>query len=100
MDSYSNTMERNMSRLSPPFMPQFGTGAPGAGAATNQPYYDTSTSPFTAYVFDGGIWNKVGGATSSGNASEIQGVPVSAVAPTNGQALVFNSTDGEWEPQT
>ena len=36
----------------------------------------------------------VGGA---GNATELQGVPISSTAPTNGTCLVYNSSSGKWE---
>jgi hypothetical protein len=35
---------------------------------------------------------------SDGNALKIQGIPVSATAPTDEQALVYNSTTEQWEP--
>lgn len=35
---------------------------------------------------------------SGDNAKKIQGRPVATTAPTNGQALVFNTTTGKWEP--
>ena len=35
-----------------------------------------------------------------GNATELQGVPISATPPTNGQVLTYNSTDDEYIPET
>ena len=39
-----------------------------------------------------------GGGGGSGDATSIQGVDVSATAPTNGQVLAYNSTTDQWEP--
>ena len=39
-----------------------------------------------------------GGSGGDGNATSIQGVDVSATAPTNGQVLVYNATTDQWEP--
>lgn len=36
----------------------------------------------------------------SGDATSLQGVPLSSTPPLNGQALVFNSVSGLWEPTT
>lgn len=36
----------------------------------------------------------------SGNATAIQGTPVSVTPPTSGEVLQFNSTSGKWEPAT
>lgn len=35
-----------------------------------------------------------------GNATELQGVPISATPPTDGQVLTYNSTDDEYIPET
>lgn len=77
-------------------MPTFGTGAPGAGVPTFSEYYDTSTTPFTPYIYSGGAWHTFGGVGSGGNATTIQGIPVSATAPTGGQVLKYNGTN--WAP--
>jgi len=37
---------------------------------------------------------------ASGNAVEIQGVPVSSTAPTSNQVLEYNATTGQWTPTT
>jgi len=51
-------------------------------------YYDTGTA-----------WEEVGpSGEATSNATEIQGVAVSATAPTSGQRLVYNGT--EWVPTT
>lgn len=39
-----------------------------------------------------------GGGGGSGNATSIQGIPVSAMMPGNGQVLAYNSTNGDYEP--
>ena len=37
----------------------FGGGAPGAIVGNQgQPYYDTSTSPYTSYVYNNGAWHR------------------------------------------
>ena len=40
------------------------------------------------------------GFSNSGNAVEIQGVPVSSTAPTSNQVLEYNATTGQWTPTT
>lgn len=51
---------------------------------------------------DGSLTNVGGGviavAGGSGDATSIQGYPVTATAPTDGQVLVFNATAGQYEP--
>jgi hypothetical protein len=42
---------------------------------------------------------QVGNTTAQWNANELQGVDVSTTAPTDGQALVYNNSTSEWEPQ-
>ncbi|MBI5058950.1 hypothetical protein HZB60_04090 [candidate division KSB1 bacterium] len=43
---------------------------------------------------------QVGNTAAQWNADKIQGKPVSATAPANGQELQYNSTSGQWEPVT
>lgn len=83
--------------ITTPYIPQFGHGAPGAGLNTAQPYFDRDTNPYTEYVFNGGAWHASGAAGVGTNATSIQGVPVSATAPTNGQIL--QDVGGVWTPQ-
>jgi len=40
---------------------------------------------------------QVAGGGGSGNATKLQGVPVSATAPSNGTCLVYSSTSGTWQ---
>src|SRR5581483_9222120 len=40
------------------------------------------------------------GSASSATVVQIQGRPVSSAMPTSGQALVWNSSRADWEPQT
>lgn len=89
-----------MSKLSAPWLPVFGTGAPGASVPHNAAYFDTSTTPYTPYIYASGAWHKFGGFGSGTNATSIQGVAVSATAPSPGQVLEYNSTNNDWEPTT
>lgn len=41
-----------------------------------------------------------GGGGGSGNATSIQGIPVIATPPTDGQVLVYVSANGDYEPST
>lgn len=50
---------------------------------------------------DGSLTNIGGGVIAvagGGDAQRIQGYPVAATAPTDGQVLVFNATAGQYEP--
>jgi len=64
--------------VNPPFVPQFGTGAPGAGVPINQLYFDNSVSPYGAYVYDrtNTGWFQYGGggaaACPAGSNNDIQ----------------------------
>lgn len=80
----------------PPLLKVFGTGAPGVGVPTDALYFDTSTSPYTPYIYTGGAWHTFGGSSGGGNATSIQGVAVSATAPLSGQILQYNGT--VWAP--
>lgn len=44
--------------------------------------------------------SQVGNSTAQWNADKLQGRNVVSTAPTNGQALAWNSTSSQWEPQT
>lgn len=83
----------------PPFVPIFGTGAPGATVPHNTLYFDTSTNPFTAYVYSttAGAWKTFGALGSGVNASAIQGIAVSNTPPTDGQVLTYNATNNDIE---
>jgi hypothetical protein len=84
-------------KINTPWLPVFGNGAPGAGVPTTAEYFDTSTVPFTPYVYHGGQWNITGGNVGGTNASALQGTPVSATPPSNGQVLKV--VGGVWTPQ-
>lgn len=85
----------------PAFMPAFGTGAPGASVPHNAVYYDTSTNPYTPYIYQAGAWHKygAGNAATSGNATQIQGVNVANTAPNNGDILTYVAANSDWEPK-
>lgn len=85
-------------KFTPPFLPWFGVGAPGAGVPTTAQYFDTATIPFTPYIYHAGGWQAFGGGGSGGNAIAIQGVAVDPTAPLDGQVLVFNHATGKWTP--
>lgn len=42
----------------------------------------------------------IGASTPSWNANQLQGRPISSTAPSNDQALVWNTTTSAWEPAT
>lgn len=91
-----------MSNESPSFLPAFGVGAPGASVPHNAVYYDTSTNPYQPYIFRAGGWHTTGAGSGAvaGNATQLQGVNVSATAPTNGQVLTYVLANLDWEPKT
>lgn len=86
-----------MTDFTPAFFPVFGTGAPGVNVARDTIYFDTSTTPFTGYVYFNGGWNAFG-ALGAVNATSIQGVAVDPTAPTGTQILTYNSGIGKWKP--
>jgi hypothetical protein len=43
---------------------------------------------------------QVGNTVAQWNANQIQSIPVLAGTPTNGQALIYSTTNSRWEPQT
>lgn len=55
------------------FNPTFGSGAPGANVRTDQIYFDTSTNPYTGYIWDPNtmawitVFASIAGTTGSGN---------------------------------
>ncbi|WYL93588.1 MAG: hypothetical protein HEQ35_06625 [Gloeotrichia echinulata IR180] len=55
-------------------------------SATNNPHNTTAA--------------QVGNTTAQWNANQIQGRSVSSTAPTNGQAIAWNSTSSTWQPTT
>lgn len=61
------------------------------------PYFDTSTNPFTAYVYRNGAWHAFG-AVGTIDATSIQGIPVDATPPANGQKLIYSSGSGSYVP--
>jgi hypothetical protein len=88
-----------MSQLNPPFIPAFGSGAPGAHVPKNQPYYDRATNPYTPYIWNGSSWVQYGVSGGAGNATEIQGVPIDPTPPLDGETLVYLSAGNIWSPQ-
>lgn len=87
-----------MPASAPPFIPVFGTGAPGAAVSPSSLYYDASTNPFTPYVFHAGAWHQYAAGGGGANATSIQGIAVSATPPTDGQVLQYVSANGDYEP--
>lgn len=90
-----------MGSTTPPFLPAFGAGAPGGTVPHNAVYYDTSTNPYTPYIYNAGAWHITGAGTAAtaGNATQIQGVNVSATAPNNGDILTYVAANTDWEPK-
>jgi hypothetical protein len=89
---------------------QSGTSLP-ASCSVGQAYFETSAASglnlygctatnswtlLSAGILLGNVTGTPGGTT----VSQIQGRPVSATAPTSGQALAWNSTSANWTPQT
>lgn len=52
----------------------------------------------SATSFTGSLAGDVTGTQGATVVGKLKGIPVSATAPSNGQALRFNNTTGEWEP--
>ena len=46
------------------------------------------------------VSHDIGGTAQVPTVVGIQGISVSSTAPTNGQALKYNSTSNQWEPTT
>lgn len=80
-----------------PYFPRFGNGAPGVNVDRALPYFDQTTNPFTAYIYRAGAWHAYG-AVGTIDAHSIQGVPVDATPPTNGQKLIYNGGSGHYAP--
>lgn len=60
---------------------------------------DVDSNPGAITVGDG-VAGDVGGTLPGGTVvGGIQGVPVSATPPTDGQELVYVAADGQWEPK-
>jgi len=88
--------------LSPiPWNPVFASGAPGGSVPKSAQYFDTSTTPYTPYLYIGGAWHNVagGGSGGTGDATKLQGRNISATAPTNGQVLTWDGGNSLWKPQ-
>ena len=83
--------------IQPPFLPQYGSGAPGASVPHTATYFDTSVIPYTPYIYHSGAWHTFGAAGAGTNAVTLQGTPISATPPTNGQVL--QDIGGTWTPQ-
>lgn len=49
-----------MGAVNPPFIPRFGAGAPGGSVPQGTIYYDTTTDPYTSYVYRAGAWHTTG----------------------------------------
>lgn len=88
-----------MSIVTPPFIPAFGTGAPGAGVPTNTLYFDTSASPYQGYAYHSGAWHTFGGTGGGGvNATQLQGVAIkNPLTTTNGFVLEYVSANSDLE---
>ena len=84
--------------VQPSYLPVFGSGAPGGAVSHDATYYDTATTPYTSYVYHAGAWHATGTSSGGGNATSIQGTPVSAATPANGQVLELVGTT--WTPTT
>jgi hypothetical protein len=84
----------------PPFFPTFGMGAPGAGTPTYQLYFDTSTTPFTGYVYDRSVpaWRRFSGASATGPCSGSPDDILYTVAGTDctGATLEWNGSQLVW----
>jgi hypothetical protein len=84
-------------QVNPAFNPVYRAGAPGARAPVTAPYFDTSTNPYTFYIWHNGAWHAAGDAGTI-DATQIQGVNVSATPPTPTQTLIYNVSGAEYEP--
>ena len=82
--------------LYPPFIPIFGVGAPGALVPHNTLYYDTSTNPYTSYVYMAGAWHACGALGAGVNASALRGTNIAVAAPNPGDVLTMVA--GSWTP--
>lgn len=78
---------------------------PGTVTFSGSAPQPTSDAPVLVHLVttDGANWQQAPtesapGAGGSGNATEIQGVAVSATTPTDGQSLVFSEDDDEYVP--
>src|SRR5262249_40353704 len=90
---------------------QVGTGinankiGAGAGSNTTFGYLENITSNVEAQLntkasASQAVAGDVTGNLGSTKVTALQGRNVTSAAPTNGQALVWNSTAGQWEPQS
>lgn len=86
--------------IQPPFLPQYGSGAPGGSVPKSAVYFDTSSTPFTPYIYHSGAWHAFGGGAAGGNATQLQGIAISATPPTDGQVLEYVAANTDWEPKT
>ena len=86
-----------MPTLYPPFIPVFGTGVPGGTVPHSTLYYDTSTNPYTAYVFHAGAWHTAGALGSGGNATFIDGIAVDLTGLANGDTLIYSAGLNEFQ---
>lgn len=83
--------------------PKFGTGAPSgspsnsAALTANQVYYDTSTTPWTPYVWKDAAWNQVGNITAS-NGAVHSSQPADPVAPASTAAFKMQGLAGTITP--
>jgi hypothetical protein len=79
------------------YNPTYGVGAPALGIYHLMPYYDTSTVPYTKYVFFAGGWHAAGVSGALINATQIQGINVKNAVPANGQVLTAVAANNDWE---
>lgn len=63
-----------------------------------KPIENVAPSAGQMLQFNGTEWAPV--SVGAGNATEIQGVPVAATAPADGQVLEYHAANGNWEPAT
>ncbi len=72
--------------------------APTTVHAVDDVYYDTSTTPYTQYVYYSTGWNKVGSAevTTLATLADID----ESTAPTDGQVLTYSASEQKWKPAT
>lgn len=82
--------------------PTFGTGAPSGTPAfptaltAGKQYYDTSTTPYTQYVYHSGAWHEVG--APGGSPANSQSQVTAPVAPSSTSAFQMQGLAGSITP--
>lgn len=71
--------------VNPPFVPQFGVGAPSGTVPKSQLYFDVSPSPYAAYVYRNEVasWEAYGGGGGGGGCSGTAGAILISSTGTN-----------------